>query len=115
MDKVAGDRRRNRRYDLRLPIHYRLSLKGEPARSGSGLTLDMSTTGVSFRSRRPLPVGSHIEMTVNWPARYGDIYPIDLQITGFVVRSDNNRTAVRMTSRKFRVASIPAEPVRATA
>ena len=115
MDKIAGDRRRNSRYDLRLPVHYRLSLKGELARSGSGLTLDLSTTGISFRSRRPLPVGAHIEMVVDWPAKYGDLYPIDLQVTGFVVRSDSNRTAIRMTSRKFRVASVPAEPVRATA
>ena len=115
MEKVAGDRRRNKRYELRLPLHYRLSLKGEAARTGSGLTLDMSTAGVSFRSRRPLPVGSHIEMVVNWPEKYADIYPIDLQVTGFVVRSDSNRTAIRMTSRTFRVASAPAEPIRATA
>jgi hypothetical protein len=52
---------------------------------------------------------------VQWPARYGDLYPIDLQITGFVVRSDAGRTAVRMTSHKFRVAEDPAEPIRATA
>ncbi len=115
MDKVAGDRRRNRRYDMRLPLHYRLSLKGEAARSGSGLTLDLSTTGISFRSRRPLPVGAHIEMVVNWPARYADAYPIDLQVTGFVVRSDANRTAIRMTSREIPRMSAPAEPVRATA
>ncbi len=115
MDKIAGDRRLSRRYDLRLPLQYHLSLKGEPTRSGSGLSLDVSTSGVSFRSRRPLPVGAHIEIVVNWPVRYGDVYPIDLQVTGFVVRSDDNRTAVRMTSHKFRVAQVAAEPVRATA
>ena len=115
MDKVAGDRRHNTRYDLRLPLHYRLSLKGESVRTGSGLTLDMSTTGMSFRSRRPLPVGAHIEIIVNWPAKYADLYPIDLQVTGFVVRSDTSRTAIRMTSRKFRIASVSAQPVRATA
>jgi c-di-GMP-binding flagellar brake protein YcgR len=115
MNQVAGDRRRNRRYEMRLPLHYRVSVKGEPARSGSGMTMDMSTTGMSFRSRKPLPIGAHVEVVVDWPAKYADVYPIDLQVTGFVVRSDAGRTAVRMTSRKFRVASVPAEPIRATA
>jgi c-di-GMP-binding flagellar brake protein YcgR len=115
MDKVSGDRRRTKRYEIRLPLHYRLSIKGEPSRSGSGMTIDMSTTGMSFRSRKPLPVGAHVEVVVDWPAKYSDVYPIDLQVTGFVVRSDSGRSAVRMTSRKFRVATMPAEPIRATA
>ena len=115
MDKVSDDRRYNRRYEIRLPLHYRISLKGEPSRSGSGMTIDMSTSGMSFRSRKPLPVGAHVEVVVDWPAKYANVYPIDLQITGFVVRSDSGRSAVRMTSRKFRVASQPAEPIRATA
>lgn len=115
METIAGNRRRNKRYQLRLPVQYRLALKGEAPRSGSGMTLDMSTGGISFRSRRPLPEGAHIEIVVNWPAKHGELYPIDLQITGFVVRSDAGRTAVRMTSRRFKIASVPAEPIRATA
>jgi hypothetical protein len=108
------DRRVNRRYDLRLPVHYRVAQKGLPVRSGSGMTCDVSTTGISFRCRRPLPVGSHIEVTVAWPARYAELYPIDLIITGFVVRSDSGRTAVRMTSRRFKTESMTA-PYRASA
>lgn len=115
METMAGDRRHNRRYVLRLPIHYQVSPRGEAARSGSGMTCDISTGGISFRSRRPLPVGAHIEITVDWPAKFGDTYPVDLQVTGFVLRSDSGRTAVRMTSRKFRVAPVPAQPIRATA
>lgn len=100
------ERRINRRYDIRLPLHYRVSQKGQPPRSGSGLTCDLSAGGIGFRCRRPLPVGAHIEMTVAWPAKYADAYPIDLVVTGFVVRSDPGRTAVRMTSRRFRTDSL---------
>ena len=109
------DRRINRRYDLRLPLHYRVAQKGLPPRSGSGLTCDLSTGGISFRCRRPLPVGAHVEITVAWPARYAEIYPIDLIVTGFVVRSDASRTAVRMTSRRFRTESQAVAPYRASA
>lgn len=109
------EHRVNRRYDLRLPLHYRVSQKGQPPRSGSGMTCDLSTGGIGFRCRRPLPVGAHIEITIAWPARYAEMYPMDLVITGFVVRSDAGRTAVRMTSRKFKTDAISAAPYRASA
>lgn len=95
-------------------MHYRLSQKGAVARWGTGVTKEMSTSGLSFRTRKPLPVGSHIEMIVDWPAKYADDQPIDLQLTGFIVRSDNHRTAVRVTSRRFRINS-HFEPYRAIA
>ncbi len=97
-----------------MPIHYRVSQKGAPGRWGTGVTREMSTSGLSFRTRKPLPVGSHIEMIVDWPAKYADTQPIDLQLTGFIVRSDGLRTAVRVTSRRFRINS-HFEPYRAMA
>jgi len=114
MQRPITERRSHDRYDLRLALHYRVSVRGEAVISGSGLTLDMSVNGIAFRCRKPLPVGAHIEISVDWPARFGDIYPIELQATGFVVRSDRGRTAVKMTSHKLRVSNEP-EPVRATA
>ena len=102
------DRRTTRRYQLHLPIHYRVSERGALPFAGSGTTCDMSTTGLSFRCRRSLPVGSHVELMIDWPSRYGDVYPIELQVTGFIVRSDRGRIAVRVTSRKFRVEATPA-------
>jgi hypothetical protein len=115
MDRIAGERRATRRYDLHFPLHYRVSQKGALVRFGTGMTYELSATGLSFRCRKPLPVGAHIEIMVDWPAKYGDIYPIALQITGFILRSDGSRTAVRLTSRKFRVDAASAEPVRASA
>ncbi len=115
MDKISGDRRNKRRYDVRLGVHYRVAQKWVMARSGSATTCEMSTDGLSFRSRKPLPVGSHIEMVIDWPAKYGGVYPIDLQATGFVIRSERGRTAVRVTSRKFRVIAQPAQVLRVSA
>jgi hypothetical protein len=115
MDFTATDRRVNRRYDLRLPLHYRVAQKGRMPCAGSGTTCDLSTAGLSFRCRRPLPTGSHIELMVDWPSKFADLYPIELQLTGFIVRSHNGKIGVRVTSRKFRVDSACAEPYRATA
>ena len=115
MDSETTDRRRNRRYELRLPVHYQVAEKGALPRTGSGNTCDLSSNGLSFRCRRPLPIGAHIEMSVEWPSKYGDLYPIELQVTGFVVRSVGGKIGVRVTSRKFRVESAMEQPYRATA
>ena len=114
MENLA-DRRENRRYEIRLPLHYRVSQKGSMPRCGSGTTCDLSTGGLSFRCRRTLPVGTHIEMTVDWPPRFGDIYPIDLVMTGFIVRSTGGRIGVRVSSRRFRVNAAAAVKYQATA
>jgi hypothetical protein len=115
MPKIVHERRARRRYDMRLAIHYRVSQRGTIARVGSGTTCEISTDGLSFRTRKPLPVGAHIEMEIEWPARYSDVYPMDLQCTGFVLRSLGGRTAVRMMSRKFRILSNPARMIPASA
>ncbi len=116
MDKVAGDRRRSKRFNLRLTLRYRLSEKGGQQRWNTGVTRDISKDGVVFKTRHPLPVGAHLEMHFDWPARYAAIYPVDLQATGFVLRNDGGRTAVRISSHRFLVKlAAAAEPFRATA
>jgi hypothetical protein len=115
MAYTTSDRRTNRRYQLHLPIHYRVSERGSLPCTGSGTTCDMSTTGLSFRCRRTLPIGAHVELLIEWPSRYGDVYPIELQVTGFIVRNDRGRTGVRVTSRKFRVDANTAVAIGATA
>jgi hypothetical protein len=113
MPKIVHDRRANGRYEVRLPLHYHVSVKGAPVKTGSGTTFDMSASGLSFKCRKQLPVGAHIEIMIDWPARYRNQDPMALQVTGFIVRSDGSRAAVRMTSHKFKATDL--EPVRATA
>jgi hypothetical protein len=115
MDKIALERRNNRRYQIHLPLTYRISQKGFPPRTGTGTTRDLSTGGLSFRCRRSLPLGAHVELAIDWPARHADEYPIDLQLTGFIVRSDGGRIGVRITSHRFRVGQIQEQPYRVSA
>lgn len=114
MKTTIIERRAKLRYDLRLPLRYRISQKGAASYAGTGLTHDLSNEGIAFRCRKPLPVGAHIELLVDWPTKYGDLYPIELQVTGFVLRSANGRTAIRMTSHRLRVSEV-AQQVRASA
>jgi hypothetical protein len=110
MKRSSDERRESPRFDVRLTLRYRLSQKGESdSRWQTGVTRDMSKDGVGFKTKRPLPIGSHIELRIDWPARNDNAFPVDLQATGFVVRSDQNRTAVRISSHRFLVGNATEE------
>ncbi len=115
MAKPAKDRRINQRYGIRIPIHFRVSQRGATSRWCSGTTGDFSSSGIRFRCRRSLPVGSHIEMVVDWPAKQEGIRPVRLHATGFIVRSIGSDTAIRMTSCRFRIEDVNVRPMGATA
>ena len=71
------------------------------SRWGNGTIHDISSSGISFRTRRPLPVGGHVELIIDWPATHDDRYPITLHATGFVVRRSGNKIAVQIPSPRF--------------
>jgi len=97
------ERRGKQRFKIALTIRFRLSRKGSMSRWGNGTIHDISSSGISFRSRRPLPVGGHLELIIDWPATHGDSTPVTLHATGFVVRRDGNKIAVQIPSPRFRI------------
>jgi hypothetical protein len=72
-----------------------------------GTIQDMSSSGISFRCRRQLPLGGHLELIVDWPADFGDRRLVSLHASGFVVRTNGSRIAVRITSHRFRISDLP--------
>jgi hypothetical protein len=112
MVRKITDRRSVNRYDIHLPVHYRVTQRGYVPLAGTGTTREMSSSGLSFRCRRSLPLGGHVELVIDWPARGENTGPLELVLTGIIIRSDGGRSAVRVTSKRFRPA--PAE-LRATA
>lgn len=109
------ERRKCTRYPLAFPIRYRVMPRHGPALSGRGTTCDISPAGLSFLCREGLPVGSHIEMVAQWPANADGRCPLDLKMTGFVLRSNQGSAAVRVTSHKLCADIAPAMSYRATA
>ena len=95
------ERRKCTRYTLAFPIRYRVVPRNGPPLTGRGTTCDISSAGLSFLCREALPMGSHIEMVAQWPANADGRCPLDLKMTGFVVRSNQGSAAVRVTSHKL--------------
>ena len=99
---IAGDRRSERRYSIALKLGWKSIQRGRIVATGSGTTIDLSRTGVLFVSERPLSVRTKVELSISWPATSDNSGPLELVVTGQVVRIVGNRTAIRKTQHSFR-------------
>jgi hypothetical protein len=73
----------------------------------------MSSTGVSFRSRHSLSADAQLEMVIDWPSKQGSIHPISLRAAGRVVRIQDGKVAVLVTSSRFVIKKPTSPPVTA--
>src|SRR5262245_41169985 len=103
MENYSGDRREAARYPLQMRLRYQVTEGTHPVWRGTGMTVDISRAGIRFRTGRDLPVFAHLEVAIEWPVRFGGMYPIELRVTGTVVRSDDDGVVVVMSSREFQV------------
>ena len=113
--ELVSERREKRRFALVHTIRFRLSAKRPTSRWAIGTIQDMSSNGISFRCRRPLPLGGHLELVVDWPAPLDDQRLVSLHASGFVVRSSRTKAAVRITSHRFHIVEWPADSIIHTA
>jgi hypothetical protein len=89
------NRRSHRRYNMHLELRWQVVSRKHILGVGKGNTLDISRGGVLFDSGRQIPVGLHVELTINWPARLENVQPLQLVVLGCVVRSVDNKTAIQ--------------------
>ncbi|MGO9231447.1 MAG: PilZ domain-containing protein [Bryobacteraceae bacterium] len=108
-DEIAGDRRRDRRYEIELNLRWKLIRRRRLLEGGEGRTLDVSSGGVLLDAGRPLPVGLNVEISIAWPVMLHSVAPLQLLVYGKIVRSDGRRTAVRMVQHEFRTAGSAME------
>jgi hypothetical protein len=109
IDEIAGDRRRDRRYELELDLRWKLIRRRRLLESGEGRTLDVSSGGILFDAGRPLPAGLNVELSLAWPVMLHSVAPLQLLVYGKIVRSDGRRTAIRMVQHEFRTAGSQME------
>ena len=83
-------------------MQYRIS-GGEPNSAWKrGQTLDMSAGGIFIDASEAVPVGSTLELEIDWPGLYHDKPMVRLLVIGSVVRNDGRGTALRIVSHQFR-------------
>src|SRR3954467_11932384 len=100
-DTIHGDRRLDRRYDMALDLRWKLVRRRKVLDSGTGRTLDLSSGGILFDAGRQLPVGLNIDLSISWPALLHNIAPMQLVVSGRIVRTSGERTAIHMSQHEF--------------
>ena len=98
---TPGERRKCRRYPVKLSIHYRLSRARAVWEEGLGATRDMSAEGVSFRADRDLPVGAEVELRIDWPVKLDGVPGLCAVISGRILRCNENEIAVAIVESEF--------------
>jgi hypothetical protein len=99
---IAGERRSDRRYRIRLDLRWKLIRRRKIQDTGVGRTVDLSSGGILFEAARELPVGLNVELSISWPVLLHQVAPMQLVASGRIVRSDGQQVALRMTQHEFR-------------
>jgi hypothetical protein len=99
---IGGDRRSDRRYDITLELRWKVIRRRRVLDTGTGTTLDLSSGGILFESERQLPSGASVELSISWPVLLQNVAPLQLVVTGRVVRAAGRRAAIRMLQHEFR-------------
>jgi hypothetical protein len=99
------DQSRNRRRTSRFPFQQKVIYKvgtGKNVVQNAGETVNIGSRGVLFTSEQPLPLGTTVEIAIDWPVLLDDAVSLRLVINGLVVRSGPNETAVSTRRYVFR-------------
>ena len=99
---LSSDRRASVRFPLSLKVRYSVAGRRGPVETGSGRTIDMSSSGLGFTADRPLPIGQKLDLSIDWPARLDGDVQIQLVASGVVVRSSGAVTALRIQRYELR-------------
>lgn len=109
VEGISGERRNDRRYDLRLDLRWKLIRRRRILETGNGETIDFSSGGVLFDPGRPLPVGLNVELAIAWPVLLHNTAQLQLVVSGRIVRAQGNRAAIQMTQHEFRTVGTAPE------
>jgi hypothetical protein len=94
--------RASNRYAVRAPVQYRSAVPSLESVWKSGYTRDMSAGGILLDQPEVAPVGSTLELAIDWPGLYHGRPLVRLFVIGTVARAGCRGTALRIISHEFR-------------
>ena len=101
------ERRAERRYAIQARVEYRLMPGRKAVPGGAGRLVNISRGGLLFECAEAIPPGTRISLDVEWPA---DALRVALHVTGWILRSQHARTAVKISRSSFRVRGPEERP-----
>jgi PilZ domain len=107
--RIGGERREDRRYSLLLDLRWKLIRRRKVLDVGTGRTMDLSSGGLLFDAGRHLPSGMNVELSIAWPALLHNVAPMQLTVSGKIVRTNGTLVGVRITQHEFRTTGVPVD------
>jgi len=102
------ERRSARRFPIELDLDYRATGKRDSRFAGSGKTINISSSGIQFRTEQDLEPNTNIEASISWPVRLHEQVPLKLRVRGRVVRTEPGCVVVAIQQYDFRTAGMRA-------
>jgi hypothetical protein len=90
-------------YPVSLPVRYQSRGKRRAVAAGTGLTVAIGRRTAILIAQRPLPVGSQLELFIDWPAKLMERTPLQLYVRGTVRGSEGRSTLVAVKSFVFKI------------
>jgi hypothetical protein len=97
---------RLQRFKLTLDVRYSILDRSVPAETGTGRTIDMSSSGLRFNADRPLRTGQRLDVSIDWPVLLDGGVQLQLILAGVVVRCLGTETALRIQRHEFRTRRV---------
>ena len=107
-DMAMNERRRSSRFPIEREVRYKTLNQRTEILSGSGKTLNISSSGVLFTSDHDLPVGTRLEVSISWPAQLNEKCLLNLVARGRITRHHQGQLALQIQQYEFRTQSRPA-------
>ena len=108
----STDRRSSDRFSIEREVRYKVLNKKNGEESGTGKTVNMSSTGVLFTTDQMLLPGRRVEVSISWPAQLNAKCALRLVARGRVVRFDDGKAAMEIQQYEFKTqAKAPIMPI----
>ena len=99
---LSSDSRSSVRVPIDLEVRYRVVRRRRSVEIGSGRTIDISSSGLSFTADTPLSIGQTLEVSIDWPVLLDGGVQLQIVASGVVVRTTGAVTAIRIQRHDFR-------------
>jgi hypothetical protein len=106
-----ANRRGSARYSLALEVRYATSGGDVPAKIGTGISIDLSSSGLSLITDMSLLIGQGLTAYIDWPVLLNDDVKLQLVITGIVVRTNGTKVAIKILRYDFRTRGVKQQPI----
>ena len=97
-----SERRGSSRFQIERDIIFKVLTRKCDAETGRGQTVDMSSTGVCFKTDHKLVPGRRLELSISWPAKLNDTCALKLVAQGRIARTESGMAAIEIQKYEFR-------------